>query len=140
MPLTSVLTPAQDELLRFILGAEVLPTYREICAGLGYSNNAVNNHIQALVRKGWLTGCSASRTLHLPKTWPYPLALAMAWCPCCRSALDAGTCPRCRLVVSVQLAPGSPSPAPPGPPPKRFRRRTSREYRRRQQQKEATRV
>jgi SOS-response transcriptional repressor LexA len=59
-PARAALTDKQREILRYTLGyflAHVrYPSFREIMHAFGLASpNAVNGHIKALVKKGWLT-------------------------------------------------------------------------------------
>ena len=96
---------AQMRVLRFIAVHQRIagkpPTFREIATDLGVvSTNGVNDHIQALIKKGWLARAAlapladrfidARAGVRAKRTCPYRLtedAMALIFGP---------PCPRCR--------------------------------------------
>lgn len=65
MPLTDRQREVYDFIVERIVNTGMSPTIREICNHIGVSStNAVNDHLKALERKGWLTrGDGSSRSL-----------------------------------------------------------------------------
>ena len=103
--LAKPLTEPQEQILRYVLDCEVVPTTREIMAHFGYrSSNAAASFLDTLEAKGWLRprARGARRSLSLPERWPYALQLPAKWCPCCRGPLVEKRCLRCRVTICVE--------------------------------------